>query len=228
MIKKNNNKLSPFADLTADCCDTCLPCCFQPNGTGSLSHGHFAGLYYWLIAFKLSPLRAPLPSGDCLVGRQGAPAAATTQLCCMPPLCHVACIALSSGSPAAADLHINHPGWRSKYLRGSVSRCLRVLTHNVTSFGPFFYLIFFNRASLGKGWGCISQLFGKRSYPSAKLWHCTIGLCAHLCCKCTELHREHNQNRKKIFKLNGIFIYDKTLCRWLNYQMIHSSHFSHQ
>lgn len=54
-----------------------------------------------------------------------------------PPLCHVACIALSSGSPAA-DLHINHAGWRSKYLQGSISRCLPVLTHNVTSFNPFF------------------------------------------------------------------------------------------
>lgn len=80
--KKKHNKFSPFADLPADCGDTCLPCCFQPSGTGSLSHGHFAGLYYWLIAFKLSALTAPLPSGDCLVGRQGARAAATTQLCC--------------------------------------------------------------------------------------------------------------------------------------------------
>lgn len=42
--------------------------------------------------------RRPLPSGDCLVGRQGAAAAAATQLCCTTPLCHVACIALSSAS----------------------------------------------------------------------------------------------------------------------------------
>lgn len=120
-------------------------CCSQPSGTGSLSHGHFAGLYYWLIAFKLSPLRAPLPSGDCLVGRQGAAAAAAaaaTQLCCAPPPCHVACIALSSSSAAtaAADLHINHPGWRSKCLRGSVSRCLGILTQDVKLFVlPFFF-----------------------------------------------------------------------------------------
>lgn len=71
--------------------DTCLLRCFEGSRNRTLSHGHFAGLYYWLIAFKLSPLRAFLLSGDCLVGLERARLAVATQLCCTPPLCHAAC-----------------------------------------------------------------------------------------------------------------------------------------
>lgn len=234
LIKKTTTKFHHFHTwLQADGGDTCLPCCFQPSGTGSLSHGHFAGLYYWLIAFKLSPLSAPLPSGDCLVGRRGAPAAETTQLCCTPPLCHVACIALSSGSPAAtaaADLHINHPDWRSKHLRGSVSRCLGVLTHDVTSLGLFFFF-FLNQASLGKGWDCISQLFLQTLLSISKM------MALHNRAVCTSVLQVHRavQRRQRLplltkweenLQIKWHFIYDKTL--WLNYQMIHPSHFSRQ
>lgn len=90
-------------------------CCLEGSRNRSLSHGHFAGLYYWLIAFELSPLRAFLLSGDCLLVLERTRLALATQLCCTLLLSHVACNVLSP-CLFSADLLTKQPLWDSRYL----------------------------------------------------------------------------------------------------------------
>lgn len=110
--KKPLKKCFNFAPGPIFLSDTCLLCCLEGSRDRSLSHGHFAGLYYWLIAFKLSPLRAFLLSGDCLLGLERTRLALATQICCTLLLSHVACNLLS----LCTNFIIKHSLWHWHYL----------------------------------------------------------------------------------------------------------------
>lgn len=210
-----------------------------PRGAGSLSHGHFAALYYWLIASKLSAGGARLPPGAGPAGRwwRGAPAAASAQLCCtflFPPVSRRRRRALIRLGPFTHKS--GRPDGRAEGASRGASQSQLTLSHTHTlrsaSFS-YFTAPRWGRTGLALHSCLLNTLIHQLIMAARSRAACArcAAASARSCGGSTEAPvvprpgkdgRRPNQMASFFF----IIIYDKTFYRRRNDQIRHSSHFT--